>query len=320
MEAGNPTADAAREPARRGVPAWVLGLVPLLLIIAAVGAFSALGGPGLGERTGPPAEELAIERTKLVPGAIELTVRNDGPGPGLGRPGRRQRRVRGLPRRRAADRPPGLGEARHRAALERGRGLHGRAADLQRRDDRARDPGRRAHARRRHRLLRPHGAARDLRRRHPDRARDALAAVDPAHPAELAARRHGADGRAAGVPGDRRDARGRRARGGGIAGVRRRRARLPRRGVRLPRADRRRLVAGPAPPRPRRGRRRAARRSRCSSPSGSGCTTSARGWRSAPPTRPVRSRSARFSSSASRCTTRPRGWRSSRRSPTRSRR
>ena len=57
----------------------MLGLVPLLLIIAAVGAFSALGGPGLGERTGPPAEELAIERTKLVPGAIELTVRNDGP-------------------------------------------------------------------------------------------------------------------------------------------------------------------------------------------------------------------------------------------------
>ena len=76
-----PTADAAREPAERGIPSWVFGLVPLLLIIAAVGAFSALGGPGLGERTGPPAEELAIERTKLVPGAIELTVRNDGPDP-----------------------------------------------------------------------------------------------------------------------------------------------------------------------------------------------------------------------------------------------
>jgi len=81
VEAGTPTADAARAPARQGLPSWVLGLVPLLLIIAAVGAFSALGGPGLGERTGPPAEELAIERTKLVPGAIELTVRNDGPDP-----------------------------------------------------------------------------------------------------------------------------------------------------------------------------------------------------------------------------------------------
>ena len=68
-----------RGAAPRGLPAWVLGLVPLLLIIAAVGAFAALGGPGLGERRGPPAEELAVERTKLVPGAIELTVRNDGP-------------------------------------------------------------------------------------------------------------------------------------------------------------------------------------------------------------------------------------------------
>src|SRR5687767_248856 len=79
MEAANPAADTAREPVRQGLPSWVLGLVPLLLIIAAVGAFAALGGPGLGERRGPPAEELAIERTKLVPGAIELTVRNDGP-------------------------------------------------------------------------------------------------------------------------------------------------------------------------------------------------------------------------------------------------
>jgi zinc transporter ZupT len=38
-----------------------------------------LDGPGLAERRGPPAEELAIERTKLTPGVIELTVRNDGP-------------------------------------------------------------------------------------------------------------------------------------------------------------------------------------------------------------------------------------------------
>jgi hypothetical protein len=65
--------------ARGGRSAWVLGLVPLLLIVAAIGAFSALGGPGLGERRGPPAEALAVERTTLSPGAIELTVRNDGP-------------------------------------------------------------------------------------------------------------------------------------------------------------------------------------------------------------------------------------------------
>jgi len=61
------------------LPAWVLGLIPLLLIAVAVGAFAALGGPGLGERRGPPVEELAVERTVMRPGAIELTVRNDGP-------------------------------------------------------------------------------------------------------------------------------------------------------------------------------------------------------------------------------------------------
>jgi ZIP family zinc transporter len=62
-----------------GVPAWLLGLVPLLLIVVAIGVFTALGGPGLGERRGPPAEELAVEKTVLQPGTIELTVRNDGP-------------------------------------------------------------------------------------------------------------------------------------------------------------------------------------------------------------------------------------------------
>jgi hypothetical protein len=68
---------AATRPAR--VPAWLLGVVPLLLVIAGLGLFVALDGPGLGERRGPPAEALAVERTVLEPGAIELTVRNDGP-------------------------------------------------------------------------------------------------------------------------------------------------------------------------------------------------------------------------------------------------
>jgi zinc transporter ZupT len=62
-----------------GAPAWLLGLAPLLLILAAIGLFAALDGPGLGERNGPPVEELAVERTVLRPGEIELTVRNDGP-------------------------------------------------------------------------------------------------------------------------------------------------------------------------------------------------------------------------------------------------
>jgi zinc transporter, ZIP family len=60
-------------------PAWLLGLLPLVLIMLAIGAFAVLDGPGLGERRGPPAEELAVEHTKLTPGVIELTVRNDGP-------------------------------------------------------------------------------------------------------------------------------------------------------------------------------------------------------------------------------------------------
>ncbi len=70
---------ATGREAGAGVPSWLLGLVPLLLIVLAVVAFAALDGPGLGERRGPPAEELAVERTVLTPGTIALTVRNDGP-------------------------------------------------------------------------------------------------------------------------------------------------------------------------------------------------------------------------------------------------
>ena len=73
--------DVPSIPRAARVPRWVLGLAPLLLIAAAVGLFAALGGPGLAERTGPPVEELAVERTVLKPGLIELTVRNDGPDP-----------------------------------------------------------------------------------------------------------------------------------------------------------------------------------------------------------------------------------------------
>ena len=71
---------AARDGTRTGrLPAWLLGLLPLALIAATVGAFALLDGPGLGDRTGPPVEELAVERTVLRPGEIELSVRNDGP-------------------------------------------------------------------------------------------------------------------------------------------------------------------------------------------------------------------------------------------------
>ena len=60
-------------------PRWLLGLAPLVLIGLAVGLFALLGGPGLGERNGVPLEEVAVERTVLEPGVIELLVRNDGP-------------------------------------------------------------------------------------------------------------------------------------------------------------------------------------------------------------------------------------------------
>ena len=74
-------AAARAERPAGGLPAWALGLIPLALIAVAIGAFALLGGPGLGERTGPPVEELSVERTVLKPGTIELTLRNDGPDP-----------------------------------------------------------------------------------------------------------------------------------------------------------------------------------------------------------------------------------------------
>jgi zinc transporter, ZIP family len=63
----------------QGAPTWVLAMVPLALIAAAIGAFALLGGPGLGERSGPPVEDLSVQRTVLRPGEIELTLRNNGP-------------------------------------------------------------------------------------------------------------------------------------------------------------------------------------------------------------------------------------------------
>ena len=72
-------AKAAARPAPGGIPLWALGAIPLALIAIALALFAILGGPGLGDRTGPPVEELAVERTVLHPGEIELTLRNDGP-------------------------------------------------------------------------------------------------------------------------------------------------------------------------------------------------------------------------------------------------
>jgi ZIP family zinc transporter len=79
MEARGATSDELRSARTGRLPAWLLGLAPLLLIAVAIGLFAAVGGPGLGERRGPPVEELSVEKTVLRPGTISLTVRNDGP-------------------------------------------------------------------------------------------------------------------------------------------------------------------------------------------------------------------------------------------------
>ena len=76
MEARTATGTTA-DPRR--LPAWLLGLIPLLLIAGAVGAFALFDGPGLTKRSGPPVEKLVVERTVLKPGEIKLSVRNDGP-------------------------------------------------------------------------------------------------------------------------------------------------------------------------------------------------------------------------------------------------
>jgi zinc transporter, ZIP family len=61
-------------------PAWLAGLAPLVVLALAIGLFVALDAPGL-DRIGVPEENLAVERTVLEPGQIELHVRNDGADP-----------------------------------------------------------------------------------------------------------------------------------------------------------------------------------------------------------------------------------------------
>ena len=62
-------------------PAWALTIGVVALLAAALAALALLGGRSLPDRAGPPIEELAVERTVLTPGVIDLTVRNTGPDP-----------------------------------------------------------------------------------------------------------------------------------------------------------------------------------------------------------------------------------------------
>ena len=67
------------EKAGFSLPPWLLGLVPLVLLVGVL-ALILQTDAGLGERTTPPIETLNIQRVQFPePGLIELEVINDGP-------------------------------------------------------------------------------------------------------------------------------------------------------------------------------------------------------------------------------------------------
>ena len=68
-------------PTRGRLPTWLLGVAAALLVAASLTGLALLAGPSLPDRTGPPVEQLAVERSVLSPGTIALTVRNTGPDP-----------------------------------------------------------------------------------------------------------------------------------------------------------------------------------------------------------------------------------------------
>ncbi len=75
-----PAAGTATRDSRR-VPLWALVVGLVAVLVAALGGLAAYGGQTLPERLGPPVEELAVERTIIAPGSIELVLRNTGPDP-----------------------------------------------------------------------------------------------------------------------------------------------------------------------------------------------------------------------------------------------
>ena len=109
------------------MPRWLLGVAPLALIVVGLAAFALLDGPGLGERRGPPVEELAIEQTVLRPGVIELTVRNDGPDAVTVAQAQVNDAFVQFTGADGADRAPGHRDRPAAAAVGGGGGLRGRA-------------------------------------------------------------------------------------------------------------------------------------------------------------------------------------------------
>ncbi len=74
------TTGAEQRPGSR-VPVWVLASSLVVVVAAVLAGLAVVAGAALPERNGPPVEELAVERTVLEPGVIELAVRNTGPDP-----------------------------------------------------------------------------------------------------------------------------------------------------------------------------------------------------------------------------------------------
>lgn len=68
---------------RPPVPGWLLGLGPLVLIVVLMAVFALLNGPGLAKLSEgiPPKEEIAVEDVRFLPGQIQVTARNEGPDP-----------------------------------------------------------------------------------------------------------------------------------------------------------------------------------------------------------------------------------------------
>ena len=76
-----PPVDAARTGVA-GLPLWVKGLGPLLLLAALVAVFLRVGPAGVLRQAFPPVEELTIERIRLPQaGLMEVLVVNGGPEP-----------------------------------------------------------------------------------------------------------------------------------------------------------------------------------------------------------------------------------------------
>jgi zinc transporter, ZIP family len=71
----------AAEQAPQRTPLWMLVVGVCAVIAAVLAGLAVLGGGALPERTGPPIEELTVERTVLEAGTIALTMRNVGPDP-----------------------------------------------------------------------------------------------------------------------------------------------------------------------------------------------------------------------------------------------